>query len=234
MSHRVVSLRRYPVKSMGGESLAVAHLVTRGISGDRIFAVRDADNRLASGKNTKRMVRRDGVFDFEAHTEGRRVVIADASGRIGDAGNPAVDAALTAALGAEVRVAHETDVPHFDDGAVSLVGTATLDWCARELGVDADPRRLRVNIVVETSEPFEEEGWIGSTLTIGGVHLMPVGRIERCRTIDLAQDGVETTTQWLVPLGRQRDLRVAVYCEVKARGAVAVGDQLTVQPPAGT
>jgi hypothetical protein len=179
------------------------------------------------------MVRRDGVFDFEAHTEGRRVVIADASGRIGDAGNPAVDAALTAALGADVRVTHETDVPHFDDGAVSLIGTATLDWCAREMGVDADPRRLRVNIVVETSEPFEEEGWIGSTLMIGGVHLKPVGRVERCRTIDLAQDGVETTTQWLVPLGQQRDVRLAVYCEVEARGAVAVGDEVTVRTPAG-
>ncbi len=216
---------------MGGESLAVAHLVTRGISGDRIFAVRDAEDRLASGKNTKRLVRHDGVFDFEAHTEGRRVVIGDASGRIGDAGNPAVDAALTEALGTDVRVAHETDVPHFDDGAVSLVGTATLEWCARELGVDADPRRLRVNIVVETTEPFEEEGWIGSTLKIGGVHLTPVGRIQRCRTIDLAQDGVETTTQWLVPLGQQRDVQLAVYCNVSARGAVAVGDEVAVQPP---
>ncbi|MCB2413426.1 MOSC domain-containing protein [Demequina sp. TTPB684] len=230
MSLRVVSLRRYPVKSMGGESLAVAHVVTRGISGDRIFAVRDADDKLLSGKNTKRMARNDGIFAFEARTEGRRVVIADASGRIGDAGNPAVDAALTEALGTQVRVAHETDVPHFDDGAVSLVGTATLEWCARELGVDADPRRLRVNIVVETTEPFEEEGWIGSTIKIGGVLLNPMGRLLRCRTVDLAQDGVEGTTQWLVPLGQRRDARLAVYCDVASRGAVAVGDEVTLQP----
>ncbi|WP_291377720.1 MOSC N-terminal beta barrel domain-containing protein [Demequina sp.] len=228
MTHRVVSLHRYPVKSMGGESLAVAHLVTRGISGDRIFAVRDESNRLASGHDTERLVRYDAVFAFEARTEGRRVVIADASGRIGDAGNPAVDAALAAALGADVRVAHETDIPHIDDGAVSLVGTATLEWCERELGVDANPQRLRINIVVETSEPFEEEGWIGSTLTSDGVHLNVAARIRRHRTIDLAQSGSGTAASWLEPLEEQRDGHLGVCCDVAARGAMAVGDTLAV------
>ncbi len=225
-----MSLRRYPVKSMGGESLAVAHFTSRGIAGDRIFAVRDTDDRLASGRDTEHLVRRDGIFDFDAHTEGRRVVIAAASGRIGDAGTPPVDKALTAALGAEVRIAQETDIPHVSDGAVSLVGTATLEWCARELGGEPDPKRLRVNIVVETSEPFEEEGWIGSTLTIGGVQLSPAGRIERSHTLDLVNEGAEKPAPWLEGLEQQRDGRLAVYCDVVTRGALAVRDEVTVGP----
>lgn len=231
MTPRVVSLRRYPVKSMGGEQLAVAHFTSRGISGDRIFAVRDADDRLAAGRDAEHLVRRDGVFAFDAHTEGRRVVVADVSGRIGDAGTPPVNAALIAALSADVRIAHETDIPHIDNGAVSLIGTATLEWCARELGGEPDPQRLRVNIVVETAEPFEEEEWIGSILTIGGVQLKAMGPIERSHTIDLARAGAGKPAPWLEALQQRRDGRLAVYCDVVARGAVAARDELTVEGP---
>jgi uncharacterized protein YcbX len=226
--HSIVSLRRYPVKSMGGETLAVAQLDSRGLVGDRAFAVRDPDARLASGKNTRRMVRRDAVFDFSARTVGTDVWVTD-----GDVewtvGDPALDAALCARMGADVTVAPETDVPHFDDGAVSLVGTATLAWCAQEFGIDADPRRLRVNLVVHTAEPFEEENWMGSTLGIGTAVLTPVARIERCRTIDLPQDGVASATKWLKALGVGRDVRMAVYCDVQQPGEIAVGDGVVVR-----
>ncbi len=231
MSPRVVSLHRYPVKSMGGESLAVAHFTSRGISGDRIFAVRDVDGRLASGRDNDQLVRRDGVFGFDAHTEGRRVVIGNASGKIGDVGTPPVDAALAAALGAEVWIAQETDIPHVDNGAVSIVGTATLEWCAREFGGEANPKRLRVNMVVETTEPFEEEAWVGSTLAIGGVQLSVVGRIERHLTLDLPRGDSEPPPPWLELVKQRRDGRLAVYCDVVARGAIATNDELIVGPP---
>ena len=222
----VTAIRRYPVKSMGGEALDRVELDARGLVGDRAWAVRDGDSRLASGKNTKRMVRRDGVFAFSAATRAEGVVVSGPGGRHGLAGDPAVDAWLTDALAADVALAPETDVPHFDDGAVSLVGTATLDWCARELGADADARRLRANLVVATTEPFEEERW-ESEVRIGTAVLRPAGRIERCRTIDLAQDGVADKTRWLQPLGRERDLRVAIYLDVVTPGAITVGDLVT-------
>ncbi|WP_084079560.1 MOSC domain-containing protein [Demequina sp. NBRC 110057] len=222
----VTAIRRYPVKSMGGEALDRVDLDPRGLVGDRGWAVRDGDSRLASGKNTKRMVRRDGVFAFRAATTAEGVVVSGPGGRHGLAGDPTVDAWLTDALAAEVALAPETDVPHFDDGAVSLVGTATLDWCARELGADADARRLRANLVVATTEPFEEESWEGE-VRIGTAVLRPVGRIERCRTIDLPQDGLAEKTRWLQPLGKSRDLRVAIYLDVVTPGEVAVGDLVT-------
>ncbi len=62
----VTAIRRYPVKSMGGETLDRVELDARGLVGDRAWAVRDGESRLASGKNTKRLVRRDGVFAFSA------------------------------------------------------------------------------------------------------------------------------------------------------------------------
>jgi hypothetical protein len=56
------------------------------------------------------------------------------------------------------------------------------------------------------------------------VRLAVVERVERCRTIDLAQDGVSTTTPWLKALGRRRELCVAVYADVVGPGTATVGD----------
>jgi len=240
----VVAIRRYPVKSMGGEALTGVELDARGLVGDRAFAVSNLEGRFASGKNTKRFRRHDEVFAFAARTMADAVVVSGAGGEwsVGQAG---LDAALSDALGQPMRVTAEAGVPHFDDGAVSVVGTATLAWCERELGVDPDARRLRVNVVVQTSEPFEEESWEGAIVIGGsgsgagrgsssgaregsgsGAVLRTVQRIERCRTIDLPQDGVRTRTRWLKPLGDARDARVGIYCDVAIPGTITVGDQV--------
>ena len=122
----------------------------------------------------------------------------------------------------------EDDTPYFDDGPVSVVGTATLEWCRRELGVDADPRRTRTNLLLRTTEPFEEEGWAGRTLQIGSARLAVDRRLERCRMVDLAQDGVTTTTPMLKALGRWREVCLAMLTDVATPGLLAVGDEVTL------
>jgi uncharacterized protein len=222
---RVSALRRYPVKSMGGESPPTVVVDERGMQGDRWYAVTDGEGRLACGKNSRRFRRRDAVFAWAARTVDDGVVVRGPAGEWA-VGDPALDLALSDAMGEEVRVLAETDAAfgHQDGGQVSLVGTASLAWCRDVLRVDADPRRLRVNVVVETDEPFEEESWIGAGLCIGGVVLRPVEQVERCRTIDLAQDGVPTTTPWLKALGSSRELCLGIYADVVTPGVLSVGD----------
>ena len=224
----VLEIRRYPVKSMGGEALGRVDVDDRGLVGDRAYAVVDGDGRFAAGKDSRRFRRRDEVFRYAAATAGGtvRVTRGDAQWTAGDA---ALDEELSTRFGDVVRVLPEQGVSHFDARSVSIVGTATLEWCARELGVDADRRRLRTNLVVETAEPFEEETWVGRKAHIGGVRLAVVERVERCRTVDLAQDGVATTTPWLRALGASRELCVAVYADVVGPGSVAVGDAVSVR-----
>jgi uncharacterized protein YcbX len=224
MPYRVTSLRRYPVKSMGGESLDAVDLDRRGIVGDRWFAVQDEQGRFASGKATQRFRRRDAVFDYRAVTTSERGVEVRSAGGSWRVGDPALDAELSSAMGSPVRVTPEADVPHQDAGSVSLVGTASLAWCAARFGVDADPRRLRVNMVFESDEPFIEDSWVGQSVRIGATVLTVARRVERCRTIDVAQDGAEAQQRWLEPLGAHRDLRVAIYADVTAPGRIGVGD----------
>jgi uncharacterized protein YcbX len=219
------AVRRYPVKAMAGESLPSARLDARGVAGDRWFAVRDVDGHFASAKNTRRFRRRDAVLDYAAATVDGEVVVSGARG-VWTVGDPALDAELSRTVAAPVTVVSETGVPHFDAGSVSLVGTATLNWCARRWGIDADPRRLRVNLVVQTDEPFAEESWVDRELRVGAVTLRVVERVERCRTIDVAQDGTSARGQWLKPLAAERDMCVAVYADVVEPGELSVGDSL--------
>src|SRR2546425_2736954 len=61
----VVSLWRYPVKSMMGEELDSAQLTDRGLLGDRAYALLDSsDGKVASAKNPGKW---PGLFAFRAN-----------------------------------------------------------------------------------------------------------------------------------------------------------------------
>jgi uncharacterized protein YcbX len=60
----VVSLWRYPVKSMLGEELNAAQVTDRGLLGDRAYALLDSsDGKVASAKNPRKWPQ---LFDFRA------------------------------------------------------------------------------------------------------------------------------------------------------------------------
>jgi len=140
-------------------------------------------------------------------------------------GDPLLDRRLSEDMGASVRVTPEADLPHQDMGAVSVVSTASLQWCADRWGGSPDPRRLRVNIVLESDEPFVEDRW--TDIELGTARLRVVERIPRCRMIDIVQDGANPGASWLRPLGRERDLCLGVYADVVRPGHVRLGDRVT-------
>lgn len=223
----IVAVHRYPVKSMGGERLEQVQLDHRGLVGDRWYAVRDDAGHFASGKDSRRFRRHDPVFSYAASTgpDGIRVCRGDASWLVGD---PALDEELTRSFGAPMRVVPEQEVPHQDDGQVSLIGTASLAWCAERWGGNPDPRRTRSNLVVATTEPFVEDSWVGRRLAIGETVLTVVEQVPRCRMVDLDQDGVRVDTRWLRSLGRERATNLAVYADVTRGGWLRVGDPVHV------
>jgi uncharacterized protein YcbX len=219
-------IRRYPVKSMAGESLDAVEIDLRGLAGDRWYAVVDDEGKLASGKHSRRFRRRDAVFHFASSTTGTGVRVTG-RGAGWSVGDPALDAALTEAMGDAVRVLPEARTPHQDEGQVSLVGTASLDWCREHLGVDADRRRIRPNLVVDTSEPFVEETWTG-LVSVGNSRLRFDKRIPRCRMIDIAQEGLPPESGWLKALTEAREMFLGIHLTVVEPGTVRVGDEVRV------
>lgn len=227
---RVAQLRRYPVKSTGGEALNSVAVDARGLAGDRGWAVVDAEGRLASGKNTRRFRRHDAVFGLSSRLGTTDVpeVLMPRRGWL-RVDHPVADELLSAHMGAPMCFRAEGAVSHMDAGQVSLVGTATLAAMADLAGVEhLDPRRFRVNLVLETDEPWVEESWLGRELRVGDVVLTPMRVIERCRMVDIAQDGVPVQRGLLKSIADTREMRLAVYADVAVPGTINVGDAVTV------
>lgn len=262
MSNRVVAIRRFPVKTMGGEALERVAITHAGLAGDRAYAVTCDDGRFASGKNGTRFQRRDAIFGYRANLQpdARGDAPHDASVRVwrersirhqdGDSprdqrgalifepdpagpwpiDDPALLDDLRETVGTDVSL-HRSDERFFDASPVSIIGTATCEWAARELGAANAGRRLRANLVIETSEPFEEERWQDGSVTIGasGGVVCAVDRVvNRCRMIDLPQDGVANHARFLQALTDRRGPKLAVYANVLRAGSISVGDDVVV------
>ena len=165
MSGTIAKLWRYPVKSMLGEACETLELEARGVAGDRLYAVRDAEGKLGSGKNSRRHRRIEGLLGFRAASEGAAPRITFPDGRSLLANDPGIHAALSAALGLPVTLSVEADLSHHDSGPLHLVTTGSLAGLKRTLPrAGIDERRFRPNLVIEGEG---ENSWVGRTLQVG-------------------------------------------------------------------
>ena len=220
---------RYPVKSLLGERLDVAQVDERGLVGDRLFAVRDPDGKLGSGKSGTRFRRMDGLQLLRAHYDDGDVPVLELPDgtqlHADDA--EAVNAALSAHVGRPVSLAREGDVSHFDDGPVHLVTTASLATMSERHGSEVDARRCRPNLVVDTGglQGFPEDDWLGRTLAVGDeLRLRVVQPMPRCvmtthATADLGPDPL-----MLKSITEHHGGDLGVLLDVVQVGTVRVGD----------
>ncbi len=244
----IVQIWRYPVKSLRGEALAWSPVDSRGLRGDRLWAVRDsADGKLGSGKNTRRFRRFPGPvllslssrYLVEPAAEPDAVeapLVVDADGGEYPVADGSADRLFQRQSGiATLSVAREAEVDHFDEEPVSLIGTATLRWVEEQLpGTGTDARRFRPNLVVRTREPFEEESWVGRTVRVGAgydaVELAFTHVLERCVMISMAQADLPPALGVLKMLGQRENqpLRLAVVGAATRLGVVRKGDPVVV------
>lgn len=252
---RLTAIRRYPVKSMRGENLTRAEIDSRGLAGDRRFALIDWSNgMIASAKNPRKW---PSLLDAEARYVGGdlRIVLPDGSTVSGD--DPGADAQLSLAFGREVSLRSaatgearievvspadaESDTEEilpagsfFDLAPLHLLTTATLRRLA-ELGPASrfDPARFRPNLIVETEtdrEGFVEDDWIGRILRIGdAVRLRITARSARCIMTTLRQPGWERDPGVLRVAAEFNGACVGVYAEVLRAGPICEGDTVILE-----
>ncbi|MER7824151.1 MOSC N-terminal beta barrel domain-containing protein [Streptomyces sp. NPDC096097] len=229
-------LWRYPIKSTGGERLRSVAVDERGMVGDRLFAVRDAEGKFGSGKNTRRFRRMDGLL----HLGSRYPNNAPEPGPpelLDPHGNVVADptAYLRDHLGREdVELAREGEISHFDQLPLSVLTTATLDRMRREVpGVPVDERRFRPNILVRTppgTPPFVEDEWIGREATVGTTLRIEFLRSsERCVMTNQAQQDLPHSPLILRAIARMHDNRLDALARIVTPGTVHVGDRLVFE-----
>jgi uncharacterized protein YcbX len=226
----VEALWRYPVKSMAGEQLSQAPVDARGVFGDRLYAVRDTDGKLGSGKNSRRFRRMDGLLDFNAtYLPDLTPVITLPDGRSVRGDDEHVHWAVSDGLGMSgMTLVRENVISHFDQEPLHLVTSASMSRLA-ELGPDVDTRRVRPNLVIQVEQTAgrPEDAWVGRELHIGS-HLVIylVDTVERCAMVNAGQDDLADTAEVLRAIAEASDLLFGVYARVAMPGRIKVGDEV--------
>jgi hypothetical protein len=107
MASTISDIFRYPVKSMRGHALSNATLTKRGIPGDRCWALKD-ENRggIKGGKRFPQLMSMTAAFASEPdeQTISPTVAITLEDGQVISSSDPAINATLSAAVGAPVTL----------------------------------------------------------------------------------------------------------------------------------
>jgi hypothetical protein len=223
---RLLEIRRYPIKSLLGECLTTVEVGDRGLAGDRLWAIRDGDGKLGSGKNTRRFRRMPGLFELRGHFAEPVPVVELPDGRRFAADDPAGHVAVSCLLARRVTIAREADVLHHDEGPVSVITTAGLRRLAEVAGEPVDPLRFRANLLIDVpGSGFPEEEWLGHRLQVGSrVILRPRRPLTRCAMIDLAQEHVPEHGRVLSLLAGHHDMIFGVWATIEHPGRLVVDD----------
>ena len=217
------------MKSLGGERIASTHADRDGVHGDRVWAVQDAAGKLGSGKNSRRFTRIFGLLGLAARYEDLAdpPIVTSMDGTDYPVSTGAADEFLRSLAGKRVWVRRDTGIVHFDGVPFTVVGTATLDWLAEQLpNVQVEARRLRPNLVVRTTEPFEEEAWLGQPVRIGTAEAVFEVILPRCVMVGMAQPGLARSNGVLKRIASRTDnpLGMAIGGQVTRAGTISVGD----------
>ncbi len=225
---KIIELWRYPVKSMLGESCKEIELEMRGVVGDRLFAVRDANGKFGSGKDTRRFRKIDGLFSLQAHFRGQIPQVRFPGGKLIAGNDPAIDSALSDVLGQPVQLVREAEISHLDAGPVHIVTHGSL---ARLRGIApegvADARRFRPNIVLSTDDYQVEYEWLGKRVRIGEAELKFSNPTERCGMVAFAQSELPKAPHILRHITQELGLNFGVYAEVVKPGVIRLGDGIS-------
>jgi MOSC domain-containing protein len=127
----------------------------------------------------------------------------------------------------------------FDLYPMSLLTTSTLARLAElSPGVRFDPRRFRMNVIVDIPEAgFPENGWIGRDVALGDTVRLRVAKHDlRCVMTTLAQEELPNEPDVLRALVRHNRIQVGeagypcagVYAVVGAPGTLRAGDPVAI------
>jgi uncharacterized protein len=221
---RIDQLWRYPVKSVGGESLTSATAGPLGVEGDRLVAVLDERDEVTWAGAVPPLMTVRAVTVAAGVAE---LILPDGARFRSDA--PDADSRLSAAVRAKVRlVGHRPDRP---DAALHVVTTTSLRSLSRALPDSAiDATRFRPNLVLdgvadELGTGYPEHGWIGRRMAIGALRLRFTETCDRCAATTKETPTVPHDRAVLRWLAREVGNAFGVYAAVEAPGHVRVGDE---------
>ena len=209
MTMTIAALWRYPVKSLGGESITSAELTSNGIPGDRIVHVRGPE-----GVRNSRSRRHYQLLGLHA--------------TLGLDGEPLIDGhrwdspqaleLVRRVAGADAELAANDGVERF---AILPVLVAT-DGAVAAFGRDV--RRLRPNILIGEVDGLAEVDWPGAELHVADAVIRLDSLRPRCPMTTVDPDTLERDPEVLKDIIRRFDGCLALNADVIRPGVIRVGD----------
>lgn len=236
---RVAELWRYPVSSVGGQSLETLDVAPAGIAGDRRFALFDPASGLAAAPEREPRWRpalflqalRDeaALLPQLCFPDGKTFWLDDSRlalqllSHFGFAAGIGAYGGLDD--GADLRFPVVSN--RYTPAALHLVTTASLRQLSGIAEVpDLDHRRFRPSILIETDqgEGFIENAWVGQDITIGSTLVSVTEPTRRCGMTMIAQPDIAEQPEILRSIMRHNARNLGVYATVQAPVRIAVGD----------
>lgn len=225
----VASLHRYPVKSMAGERLGVADVDWQGIEGDRQYAfVRKANGTRfpwLTAREVPAMALHRASFADPGAPRTSAVLIETPDGAAVPLHDPLLLGHLEAAAGEPVGLL-QVARGIYDAMPISIVTTASHARVEAAHGSALDPRRFRMNVVIESELDTGE--WQGQRLAFGtdadGAVVQMADPVPRCVLITIDPDTAAKEARILRTVAQQFGNAYGVYATPARPGLIRAGD----------
>ena len=226
-SGAVLSLNRYPVKSMAGEEADVLELFEHGVRGDRRRALFWRGGRRLTARAAPRMLA------WSARSNGAQPTVTDPQGRAWAWDEPGLEQAISDDLGKEVKLVEDpAGMPDLVD-SVLVTFEPTYAQLASELDEPLDLRRFRTNVHASIdAEPFSELDWEGRRLRIGEAELELLHPCVRCAMVIRDPDTQEAWPQLLRHLHSHHHSIFGINARPLGRATIRPGDPVVLEDPA--
>lgn len=236
----VLSLYRWPVKSMAGEETDVLGFDERGVAGDRAHAVieqRDGRERTLTAREAPGLLAWKASYGLArmeelAVDEVPLPLLRAPDGRFFRWDDPELPRALADDLGRTVRLQRDLGLQQDVRSTLLITAEETLDAVATALARPFDLRRFRPNVHVSIdSDPYAEERWAEGRVWLGSEDLALLKPCVRCVIPTRDPETQENFPELLRWLTREREGRFGIYARPTRVGRVRVGDRVELLPP---
>jgi uncharacterized protein YcbX len=231
---KIEAIFRYPVKSMRGELLDSASLGWHGLDGDRRLALRRLEDHggfpWLSASKLHDLVRFTPLRRGEGNGDQLPTHVVTPEREELPVFGEELAAEIARRFGGPVQM---MQLKHgiFDEATISVITSDTVGEVCGLAGRTMDVRRFRPNILVRSTRatPFEENAWVGGTLTFGDTGDAPAVNVTmrdvRCVMVNLDPDG-GNHPDVLKAVVRANDNCAGVYATVTRTGRLAVGQTI--------
>ena len=103
---------------------------------------------------------------------------------------------------------------------------------AEAVGSEVDERRFRMNVVLDGLDPWEELGWVGRSIRLGGTEFKVTGPVVRCLATHASPQSGERDIDVMKTLTSafgQEEPTIGVLAVPRGGGELAPGDEVTVR-----